>query len=430
MLHFCRGVIVVFFFFLSAIPAQANEEKIIAARSGDTFDKIALRELGSAGFGRLLAEYNNASYLGAISANNKIRIPVPEIIESEYLTTLFAKGESLVLIGGNTGKSERARSGSEIFVNDHILTGSNGFVSMQVPSGSVINVQPNSLVALLKLQCPKSADVCDVELEALEGELSTRVRQRVGQPTTFRIKTPHATAAVRGTTFDVGTADSQLLIGVTEGAVDLTAGSALTELPGGLGVKTLAGQAPGTPVPLLQAASYKRINPRISVEDSLSWHRVRGAVSYTVAIGRDAAGTTTEYKVAADDTVHQIQDLPASSYHLQVRAIDGDGLKGFRATTEINVVALDESKEGPLLSRSEENGDYIVGLSEAGDESEVIEIQVSQSDDFSEVTTVDVSGDGGVLYQSGDVPAYARGRYILNESTVGKFGPVVELPAR
>jgi len=429
MVRFLLVVTFVLGFSLSVIPrAHSADERVVSTVAGDTFDKIALRELGSAGLGRLLAEYNNISYLGALRANRQIKIPVSEIPQTESLSTVFVKGDVRLWSEGNSSQQRVLSAGSEIFVKDHILTGKTGYVSMMVPSGSVVNIQPDSLVVLRTLVCSASDSTCDVELETLEGALSGQITQRDGQPTNFRVRTPHATAAVRGTTIDVDASDHVMLIGVTEGEVELNALESSTQLTAGLGAKTLAGEAPGTPIPLLPAASFKRIPQRISVEDTIGWHNVLGAVSYQFLVASDPAMDAQIYSTTLQNPESSIRLLPASSYYVRVRALDVNGLRGFGADYEINVVDLNESAEGVVLSRTLENDQYVVGPKQVEDESASYEIQVSRTRDFSETTSVDVPGDGGMIYRVSDEPAYARARLIIDDLTVGQFGPVLVLP--
>jgi len=294
-----RVAVVVFAAGFVGLPLQAQErpaEKQILTTNGDSLSTISLREFGSVAFGRLIAEYNGLNFDAELSAGKTLKIPLSAILDVEGAVVVFSKGEAQVVVRGERSLKINVKIGEKIFARDVIKTSGDGFVSLSFPSGTVVNIQPNSLVELRELDCLEDSAECLISLDAQGGALSSNVRQRKKQPTRFRVKTPHASAAVRGTIFDIDANEEAMLLGVTEGEVDIMAQGKGAGVTQGLGVRTLAGQPPDPPIKLLAAPDFRRAPQRITEQDSVSWYRVEGADHYRLSIARDADGAQAIYR--------------------------------------------------------------------------------------------------------------------------------------
>ena len=114
--------------------------------------------------------------------------------------------------------------------------------------------------------------------------------QSVGfkKPTTFRIKSPFASAAVRGTQFDFDINEGNAL-GVTEGVVEISFNGSSNNIGKGKGVLAGEGRSINDLIDLLEEPALRLdqdVN-RISEEDSISWDTVQGAENYRVAFAAD-----------------------------------------------------------------------------------------------------------------------------------------------
>ncbi len=106
----------------------------------------------------------------------------------------------------------------ELFTMDVVETGSDGFVSLEFPSGRMVNIQPDSSVRLEMFDCLTGDTTCLVLVDTESGKIQSKATRRGQQTARFIINTPYTSAAVRGPVFDIG-ADDLLRMGVTEGEV-------------------------------------------------------------------------------------------------------------------------------------------------------------------------------------------------------------------
>lgn len=408
--------------------AQQSRDRSVVVTSGDTFSTIALREFGSSSYGRLIAEYNKLNYQSFLRVGQIVRIPLQAGSKVDSAEVFFAKGNPSLLVAGASDQSRLLRIGDDIFSKDIIVTGSSDFVSLRFPSGTAVNIQPNSVVQLMELDCLETSINCLVELTASEGSVNSNVVRRGSQPTRMLINTPHASAAVRGTVFDIDASSDRLLVGVTEGEVDVSAQGRSTGVLQGLGVKTLAGQASEPPVKLLPAPSRRRFPPRVTIQDQLGWYSMPGAESYLLSISRDEAGSETLYQIAEATTQHQIQPLDAGPFFFSLRGQDADGFRGFSSVAPLNVAALDNDTPTVDVTLVVDNDERILVVSDAPESAFAVEVQLSDSREFLELASVDVPLDGGVVFVPTGQSQFARARVLVNESTTGPFGSVLDLP--
>lgn len=407
-----------------------TNERIVVTTSGDTLSVISLREFGSVAYGRFIAEYNELNFDSKLSAGLSLRIPLSAIYDTAGAEVVFAKGSALLLARGDRSVQLNLQTGDSVFAKDIIKTAETGFVSLRFPSGTIVNIQPNSVVALNELDCLEADSECVVSLEATAGGFNSNVRHRARQPTRLNVRTPHAYAAVRGTVFDINTSSEQVLLGVTDGTVDVSAQGSSTDVLAGLGVRTQAGQPPDPPVKLLAAPNFRRHAARLSEQDSLAWYRLDEAQEYRLEITRDEDGAMSVYAAATATLSHPAPVLEAGNYFANIRAVDELGFKGFNAQMPFVAVALDASAPELSLGLSPRDQRLIAQAEALPDAVTDYEVQLSFQPNFADPSSVDVPADGGIEVSATDTPTYLRARIIVDESTVGRYGPVLTIPAQ
>lgn len=403
---------------------DSSIERIVSTVEGDTFPMLGVKVFGSVGMGRLLAEYNDMDFDTVFESGIEIIVPTHLQPKKNFATVSYVKGGSSLHVAGSNQEIRKLEAGQRIYTTDVIATDNSGFVSVTLSNGSVVNVQPDSRALLAELACmPRDTD-CTFSLDSESGSVSADVRTRRGQKNRFLIKTPYASAAVRGTVFDFDANSESMNVGVTEGEVAVLAGSDDLSLPTGFGSKTQPGSAPGEPVQLLKQPDFESPLPRIGEQDKIAWTSLSGARSYQLAVSQDSEGTQEIYREKTDLTVHDVRQLPVGEAYVSVRGVDSNDLKGFRATHKMNIVSIDQALPRPELEKSVEGDSVFVKVTE---QNELIhELQFSQSEDFATVVTVDVPADGGAVQQlDNGQDLYVRGRVVVDNSTVGAYGPVI-----
>jgi len=117
---------------------------------------------------------------------------------------------------------------ARVYAGDTVKTGTDGRVKLEWLDGTRIVIGPNTLMTVLKCHINTSshAEMSIFKLDA--GSIWIRVIKVLSQKSKFEVKTPTATAGVRGTVFSVHVApDGETKVSVYEGqvAVDGKAGS-------------------------------------------------------------------------------------------------------------------------------------------------------------------------------------------------------------
>ena len=426
-----------------AQPAQSVEgrsvdsrlEKIVRVQKSESFNSIAARELGSVGLGRLLAEYNQLSIDSPLTEGLELIIPTHLEPKRNFASVAFVKGKAELRVAGSLSTVRPVAVDDKIYTTDVIVTGKNDFVSLQLANGTVFNVQPTSEVSLKTLQCLAEDSTCDVGLESAAGSVTADVEKRDGQQNRFLISTPYASAAVRGTVFDFSATDQQMLVGVTEGEVEIEADAVTASLPTGFGSVAEVASAPSAPIPLLKAPSFFSAPERFSSEDALIWAPSEGAEQYQLSLASDAAGQAEIFRQSVSGLRHAFDDavfsLPQGELHAILRPIDQLGLKGFRGQQTLNVVELDETLPRPALSFDRTaDSDFVFVPSDDDSAENTHEVQFSTTRDFAEMVSVDIPQSGGTQHTRNSEQAwFARARVLVDNNVVGGYGEILEIPA-
>ena len=395
---------------------------VIKADAGDSLQSISRAYFGTGGLWRLLAEFNDLPAAATLHAQQMILVPTLEKVERQFATVLYVHGAAQVRNPETTASVSVVRD-MQINVKDIIETGTDGFVSLLFQNGSVINLQPTSTLRLLHLDCVEDHQSCFIDLGAGSGELDVDVNSKPGQDTQFRIRTPFADAAVRGTVFDFESSQQRLLVGVSDGQVQIGASGSQSLLEQGFGSVTAAGQPPGTPEALLIGPTFTSIPPRVAVTDSIGWWQITGARDYLWAISNDPAGNSPVTNGVTTRTHMVLDDIPAGEYFLGVRGRADSGLKGLRNTEKITIARIDPALPQITLNSTRIGQQILIAVEQPDASIAGYEIQLANSEDFVDVISVDVGESGQASFSNVRSPLYARVRALIEPTVVSAFGP-------
>lgn len=424
----------------------------VLVAEGDTLRSLAKRELGRTGFAPLLAEFNGLVESAPLSTGNIIRVPIHVPARGEFAEVVFVKGSVFALrtnssrggpnaapVATPTSASPTAVSvnnsagsisvelnrNDEVYSGDIISTGPNGYISIEFSSGSVINLQPDTEAELIRLNCLPNDDSCLIELSTTRGKLNSDVEVRDDQPVDFRISTPYASAAVRGTIFDIDATDETLLTGVTEGEVSLSAQQQTVDLDEGFGSRVEEGEAPSQPIALLPAPVFKRVPARVAQGDSVSWWPFSDAASYGALLAFDEAGrqTLANFDINADRI--GFESIESGDYFLILRAIDINGLQGFTSNTRLTIADIDNDIAPVQTTVDKQGREFLVSVIDPPANAAGFEIQISSTEDFSDPLSVDVNSNGSAVFRLDNDQVFTRARVLLDPFTVSAYGTAV-----
>ena len=403
--------------------AQTESSSIITrsvvVQEGETLRSIARRELGKSGLSTMLATFNGMGESDKLSAGQQIRIPLFTPIEKQFATVIFVKGSVLK-------NNVAVKRDDKVFLDELLITGDDGFASLLFASGSVINLQPKTHAILERINCLESDDSCLIVLDSAQGEVSSDVKRRDGQPTEFTIKTPYASAAVRGTEFEMNAQSSKVLVGVTEGEVLLQAGVNDVPLDQGFGSIAEENKPPTGPIALLPAPVYRFIPTRAATGDRITWWALSDVENYLVNLSSDENGSQVVANFQRDDGTLAIDNIAAGEYFMSVRGVDGNGLKGMKSPTKITVAAIDESIEPVDTAISRQGNEFLVQVVNPSEDAPGYEIQISTTNDFIDPLSVDIANAGEAIFRLESDKIFARARVLVEPERVSAFGGVSE----
>lgn len=404
--------------------AQSKTDSIITrnviVEEGESLRSIARREFGKSGLSTMLANFNAMEETDAISAGQIIRIPLFTPVERQFATVIFTKGDV-------TKNTEPLKRDDKVYLAELVKTGEDGFASLQFSSGSVINLQPLTHAKLEKLNCLETDDSCMIVLNSAQGEVSSDVQRRDGQPTEFTINTPYASAAVRGTYFEINAVDTDILLGVTEGEVVLGSGSnADLPLDKGFGTVVGANTAPLDPIALLPAPVYRYIPTRAAKGDEVSWFALSDVEQYLINVSADSSGQQVVANYNETQSILAIDDLNAGEYFFNVRGIDNLGLKGIKSATKIVIAAIDDSIEPVDTAISRTGNEFLVKIIDPPETAPGYEIQVSRNAEFTDPLSVDVDNPGTAIFRLESDKIFSRARVLIEPEKVSAFGGTAE----
>ncbi len=409
--------------FAAAADEQTTEIRITqreyVVKEGDNFKSIAQTELGKIGLAPHLAEFNGLTVDTILNNGEIVQIPLYGEVIREFATIVFLKGK--VTRGGETIDRD-----AEVYIDETLTTGEDGFVSMLFKSGSVINLQPNTNAKLVRLNCLDDDPSCVIEIEADQGELTSDVKKTDKQPADFRITTPYASAAVRGTMFDVSVDNEGLGVGVTEGGVGLSASGKAVDLDMGFGSVSKKGKPLGQPIELLPSPVYRYIPTRAAKGDRILWWNLSEASKYSASLTADKEGRAVLTSGDGEKTDFIVGDESAGDYYLNVRGIDSNGLKGFTSSTKIIVAAIDEDLKPVDTEITYDGREYLVSVMDPAEDAPGYEIQVSPDPDFDDPLSVDINRQSAAVFRLEADKLYARARVLVDPKTVSAFGPIAE----
>lgn len=125
------------------------------------------------------------------------------LAEPMYGVLMVVKGS--VKITNASKQTVDGKVGGKVFEGDSIATGADSRAKIVMQDRNVINVNPDTQLAITKYENDAASGKKNVEMNLLQGKVRNNVEQTYdGDKSKFLIKTPTAVAGVRGTQFLAG----------------------------------------------------------------------------------------------------------------------------------------------------------------------------------------------------------------------------------
>ncbi len=276
-----------------------------------------------------------SSYSAILQANgiaNARRLPVGTIIRlPRHLLAYRSAGLRVEAFSGEVMINGRpAARGMAVPEGAKIRTGIKGFVSLRGSDGSVVTMPTNTQAQLVRARIYKLNDLKDIEFMVLQGRGEAQVPGLRAQER-YKIGTPKAVTAVRGTVFRVGYDDkgNRSVVEVVEGSVATAASGQEALTAAGFGIAaTATGLSPQErllPAPEIVQPGAVQTQPRLSFDIALP----DLAVGIRTQIARDAGFTDIIGEQVSDGgTAATFGEIDDGRYFVRARAISASGIEG------------------------------------------------------------------------------------------------------
>ncbi len=164
-------------------------------------------------------------------------------VEAQAVARVSGVSGTALLSSGNSAPALTLMPGYELGPGDKVDTHGGGRVVIELTDGSMIVVQPESVIVIKDFRAAISLrELFDIML----GSVRVKINHFGGRPNPYRINSPTASIAVRGTDFSITVNDrGETQVSVYEGIVEVTSLVDPTQsvvIEGGRGVLLVPGQ--------------------------------------------------------------------------------------------------------------------------------------------------------------------------------------------
>lgn len=315
---------------LSAQELSRDKDEIIyTIRDGDTLIGLGQKYFVSPTAYQQVERANGLTNANRLRVGSKIRIPTNLLKFSRLSATVISVRRAASVI--RAGRSIPLELRGKVAEGDIVETGVDGYLTLQLEGGSRMALPSNARVRVVRLRTYLLTRGTDTDFAIERGRTETTVVPLRDNRSRFRMRTPVAISAVRGTVFRIGyDGPDASLTEVVEGnvVVNLDGRTATTALPGGFGA---AASSSGrvNKEELLPPPAFARPG-EVQSQSSVGFVLIpsEGAVGYHVEVAKDAAFVEIVKGARSSTPLVDLGALPDGTYWVRAMAIAPSGLEG------------------------------------------------------------------------------------------------------
>jgi hypothetical protein len=307
-------------------------------RNGDTLLGLTAKYLTGANAFQTIARVNRLPDNNRIYPGNVLIVPVA-IMRAQPLQAKIVsfKGSTSVVTGG---RSAGASVGLAVRPGDMLQTGVDGFVTILLSNGSRMTLPTQSRVRIVQMRQFLLTKSTDFDFLVEKGRTEISVTPANNANNLFRLRTPIAVSAVRGTKFRIGyeSQNDPSLTEVIEGkvAVDGANPAAVTTtVPAGFGAAAAASGDVGTeellPAPAITDAARLWRNRFLDFDLA----PIATARGYKLQLANDAEFQDMIAETRSATTKLRLAGIDDGTYYARAMAVAPSGLEGLSQTVRI-----------------------------------------------------------------------------------------------
>jgi hypothetical protein len=310
--------------------AFSSQDVVITIKKGDSLSDVCRNFLEDPRQWREVARINRLQDPNRIYPGEKLIIPI-ELLKGLPMDgrVTFVKGDVAIQLE-NTKEWKTVHMNERISEGSRIRTGKESALEVTYEKGVVFLMRADTLLKITKTR-EKNALNRLYRLLLNAGKTVSNIRRITGNESRFKIDTPSAVAAVRGTDFRMSVDPNAVTrCEVLKGEVTVSGARREVRVGEGEGTVVEKFRAPLEPKKLLPAPSPRRLLPLYrSMPLEFAFESVPGAVLYRLILARDKAFKDLLKDQTFDPSATvKIIGLDDGAYYLQSRAIDEVGLEG------------------------------------------------------------------------------------------------------
>lgn len=306
----------------------ADDQYILyRVQSGDTLYELAQRYAASPDAMRYFQRENGISNARRLQIGQELALSKKWLrYRPATLKVVSFTGPVRLLVDG---RAVTPRLNGDVVEGTEIRTGPAGFISIGGGRGALLTVPSSSRLRIGEARVYALNETLDVDLKVLQGRASFRpAKMRDGE--TYRVRTPVAVAAVRGTEFRIGFDEDRGigLVEVTEGSVNFGNESDEASLTPGWGMYTAA-KSGLTAEKLLPAPNFDSPG-RVQTDETLTFaiEPDSEVLGYRIQVARDAGFVEMMAEEVSPAPTITLPGMENGNYFVRARAIAPSGIEG------------------------------------------------------------------------------------------------------
>ncbi len=333
---------------------------VYIVKQGDSLWSLAEDYMVDVRYWRDLQKINRVTDTSSIPPGTKLNIPIKWTKRNPSNARVTKVSGKVFVIVASTGKRKKLSARMKLKSGDEIMTAAGASATLKFGDGSILILGENSELSIEALEFYGNEDVFNSELKLWRGQTENKINPSKKPGSRFKIQTPSAVAAVRGTVYRVS-APSQVrtTTEVLEGKVQLANDVGDILVAGGFGTVANKGERPATPTALLPAPDLSSLSERFEKFPlQLILPELNKGHSYRVQIATDASFEPLAFNEVSKRPSVTIADLTDGEYFLKVRGIDENQLEGFDST---RTFVLNAKPEAPFLVQPQHDSAAAIG---------------------------------------------------------------------
>lgn len=307
------------------LPAMAagDDTLVYTVKPSDTLYALSREYLTSPDAWRQLQAANRVRIPQRMPVGYKLAIP-RKLLKFTPVTMRIQTFSGPVTVSG-----AEPRKGLELDEGALVSTGPNGFVVISGADGSRIALPSNTRVRIGQARRYRLVQATDIEIEVERGKAEVQAAKQAPD-SRFRVRTPVAVTAVRGTVFRAGYSEEAAASAseTIEGEVAVASAKADLALPAGFGAAAQADGALAKEALLPAPALADPAKVQTELRASFDFTPVALARAYRVQVSRDAGFLDVISEVQAAVPRAEFEGLKNGTYFVRAAAFSAAGLQG------------------------------------------------------------------------------------------------------